>query len=418
VRKAGLALALGAGAICAIAPAAAHGGAAPKCFGKQATIVHGGGGQQIFGGPGHDVIVAGGGVDVVYSGEGNDRICAGPGSDDVHGGGGADRIAGEGGDDSFVDGGAGNDLVIGGRGNDGMMWGAEGDDEVRGGDGRDFIDGLEGDDVLAGGPGRDELYGDDGDDRLVGGPGDDRSLSGDAGEDVMRGSAGRDELFAEDGEPDRLNGGRERDRCDIDPFIPLPEPTSLDQHRSCERIGEPMLARSAGAAKRVTVGSPLNRVFVPSDADGQFDGSATYANIVLPHAGARAVVPFRGRIVRWRLLGALGGPFRLRVLRPNGTTGGVYEGAGRSRGRSSSELGLHTYRAKPRLRVRPGDLIGLDVVEDGGDDRIGVTDTDEATYAVWDPALPQGQSILWDDAIPGIELGFNATIVKARRRGG
>jgi RTX calcium-binding nonapeptide repeat (4 copies) len=264
----GVALVIGALGLLVTVAAPAGAAAKPRCFGKKATIVRGDTGQEIAGTEGNDVIVAGGGSDSVYGLGGNDRICGGFGSDDLQGDEGTDRVSGEGGDDSFVNGGGGNDRVFGGPGNDGMVWGDQGNDTVVGGGGGDFMDGLEGADLLAGGPGadqmigddgndvmrgdagRDTLGGDDGDDLVVGGKGDDPFILGNPGEDTLRGSAGRDELRAEDGEADRLNGGRGRDRCDIDPVIPLPEPISLDTHRSCEKLFEANAApRAPGRAR-------------------------------------------------------------------------------------------------------------------------------------------------------------------------
>lgn len=125
-------------------------GAAPRCFGKAATIVGTSRGERLRGTRGNDVIVARGGHDLVKSGGGRDRICGG-----------------------------------------------SGDDVLLGGSARDLLDGQLGSDFLAGGPSRDEL---------LGGGGEFDVLRGNQGNDILRGEAGFDILLGEAGN-DRLDGG-------------------------------------------------------------------------------------------------------------------------------------------------------------------------------------------------------------------
>jgi Ca2+-binding RTX toxin-like protein len=56
--------------------------AAPRCFGKVATMVGTSGSDRLRGTNGNDVIVGRGGHDLIRSGGGKDRIC-GSGGDDV-----------------------------------------------------------------------------------------------------------------------------------------------------------------------------------------------------------------------------------------------------------------------------------------------------------------------------------------------
>jgi len=60
----------------------------------------------------------------------------------------------------------------------------------------------------------------------------------------------------------------------------------------------------------------------------EFKEIQTRFNTALPEKGANLSSPVNGLIVRWRLQGAVGGPFTLRVLRPNGS--GAYTAVGSS----------------------------------------------------------------------------------------
>lgn len=123
--------------------------AAPRCFGKAATIVGTSRNDRLRGTRGNDVIVGRGGHDLVRSGGGKDRIC-----------------------------------------------GSAGEDVLLSGSGKDLLDGGQGADYLAGGPGRD---------RILGGPGDFNVLRGNQGNDTLRGGPGLDFLLGEAGN-DRLDG--------------------------------------------------------------------------------------------------------------------------------------------------------------------------------------------------------------------
>jgi hypothetical protein len=124
--------------------------AAPRCFGRAATIVGTSRNDRLRGTRGNDVIVGRGGLDLIRSGGGKDRIC-----------------------------------------------GSAGDDVLLAGSGKDLLDGGQGADFLAGGPGRD---------RVLGGPGDLNVLRGNQGNDTLLGGSGVDLLLGEAGN-DRLDGG-------------------------------------------------------------------------------------------------------------------------------------------------------------------------------------------------------------------
>jgi uncharacterized delta-60 repeat protein len=90
---------------------------APRCSGKQATIVGTPGRDRIKGTRRGDVIVALGGNDVISGLDGNDVVCGGAGDDVIAGGRGRDTLRGEAGKDRLV-GGAGRDKLVGGAGRD------------------------------------------------------------------------------------------------------------------------------------------------------------------------------------------------------------------------------------------------------------------------------------------------------------
>jgi hypothetical protein len=236
----GVLMALTALGVVVPAPAAA----APRCFGKAATIVGTKGEEEsLRGTPGPDVIVTRGDRDRVWAKGDNDRVC-GKGYVFVHAGGGDDRVNakgimwGEAGDDllkgsagprdtaSYTTGGgvtvnletgeatgqghdrlrrikdvSGSDhpdTLIGGPESN-QLNGKGGQDGIFGGDGHDFIIGMKGDDTGAGivlG-----LDGGPGDDAILGGPGDDL-LQGGLGDDYLKGGK-----TSENGAGDTGNGG-------------------------------------------------------------------------------------------------------------------------------------------------------------------------------------------------------------------
>jgi Ca2+-binding RTX toxin-like protein len=179
--------------------------AAPKCFGKKATIVGTNGDDKIKGTPRKDVIVAKDGDDTIQSKSKDDFVCLGDGDDFAGTSRGFDKIDGAEGDDEIHGGGFGGrpdpgdgDLIIGGPGND-FLDGTRGelDDRIEGGTGDDYIQGGEWADA---GPGDDEIHAeghvrDNHLDRLFGG----------AGDDLIEGDW--------DGSPAEIDGGPDDDTC-------------------------------------------------------------------------------------------------------------------------------------------------------------------------------------------------------------
>lgn len=130
------------------------------------------------------------------------------------------------------------------------------------------------------------------------------------------------------------------------------------------------LAAPAAQASTITVGS----VLPPGSTATEFGQVQTLFNTALPEKGANLASPATGTIVRWRMLDASGGPFYLRVLRPNGSGG--YTAAGTSNPATPSGSGLQTFTAN--LPVHAGDLIGVDPTN--GTDKVGVAEAAGASY--------------------------------------
>jgi Ca2+-binding RTX toxin-like protein len=124
--------------------------AAPRCFGKAATIVGTNARNRIRGTAGRDVVVGLGGNDIIVGLGGPDLLC---------GNGGNDTVAGD----------AGNDKVSGSAGLD-LLYGGVGGDVLTGGNGFDAILANAGNDRLFGQGGQDELFGQPGRDLINGGP--------------------------------------------------------------------------------------------------------------------------------------------------------------------------------------------------------------------------------------------------------
>jgi Ca2+-binding RTX toxin-like protein len=126
--------------------------AAPRCFGKAATIMGTNKGERLRGTRGNDVIVARGGNDLINSGGGKDRICGGSGDDVLLAGPGKDLLDGQLGSD-FLAGGPSRDKVLGGGGDFDILRGNQGNDILLGGVGFDILLGEAGKDRLDGGQG-------------------------------------------------------------------------------------------------------------------------------------------------------------------------------------------------------------------------------------------------------------------------
>lgn len=161
-------------------------------------------------------------------------------------------------------------------------------------------------------------------------------------------------------------------------------------------------AAFAGAAQAsvISIGSVLPKEPVPTE----FGRVQTFFNTALPEAGATLASPVSGAIVRWRVQGAEGGPFYLRVLRPNGK--GAYEAAGRSQGETPPNAGLQTFQTN--LQVKAGDLIGIDPTNPT--DKIGVVAPAGAAYASIFPTPFDGSVVPPSESFGGKEIELAAEI--------
>jgi hypothetical protein len=164
-----------------------------------------------------------------------------------------------------------------------------------------------------------------------------------------------------------------------------------------------LLAVGLAQASTIAVGS----VFPPGSTATAFGKVQTLFNTALPEKGANLVSPVNGTIVRWRVQGAEGGPFALRVLRPNGSGG--YAGAGTSNPATPSGTGLQTFTAN--LPVHAGDLIGIDPTSDT--DKIGVAEVAGASYGFVFPPPFDGATVAPSGAAAGKEIELSAEVQPA-----
>jgi len=133
-----------------------------------------------------------------------------------------------------------------------------------------------------------------------------------------------------------------------------------------------VMAVAAGATT-VTVGSVLPPTFTSTP----FEGVRSQFNTTLPETGAAVASPVNGEIVRWKVVGAVGGPFTLRVLHPNGA--GAYTATGTSQPAKPNGPGIETFPTE--LSIHSGDLIAVDSTNPT--DEIGVATVAGAGYGIF-----------------------------------
>lgn len=157
---------------------------------------------------------------------------------------------------------------------------------------------------------------------------------------------------------------------------------------------------SAAQASTVTVGS----VLPPGSAPTEFKAVETFFNTALPEKGANLTSPVNGAIVRWRMQDPIGGPFYLRVLRPNGTGG--YMAAGTSNPVTPSGSGLQTFTAN--MPVQAGDLIGVDPTSAA--DKIGVVEVAGSSFGFIFPPPFDGATVAASGSEAGKEIELSAEV--------
>jgi len=172
---------------------------------------------------------------------------------------------------------------------------------------------------------------------------------------------------------------------------------------ACALGGWALMAASAAQASVISVGSVL-----PEGATSEpFKRVQTLFNTALPESGATLASPVNGAIVRWRVQGAVGGPFFLRVLHPDGK--GSYEATSTSQGATPAGTGLETFSTN--LKVQVGDLIGIDPSHDT--DEIGVATVAGARYASIFPTPFDGSVHAPSESFDGKEISLSAEIQPA-----
>jgi len=144
-----------------------------------------------------------------------------------------------------------------------------------------------------------------------------------------------------------------------------------------------VLFASGAQASTITVGSVLPVEFTSTP----FGQVKTMFNTAIPERGANLTSPVSGAIVRWRLQGAKGGPFYLRVLHPNGS--GAYSSAGTSGGVTPSGTGVQVFTTN--IPIKAGDQIGIDPTNPT--DEIGIAPVPNASFGFIFPPPPDGATV-------------------------
>lgn len=164
-----------------------------------------------------------------------------------------------------------------------------------------------------------------------------------------------------------------------------------------------LIGAVAAQASVISIGSVLPEGFTSK----KFERVQTLFNTALPEPGANLSSPVSGAVIRWRVQGAKGGPFYLRVLHPNGK--GAYEAAGRSQGVTPNGLGLQTFETN--LKIQTGDLIGIDPTS--AEDEVGVKAESGASYASIFPTPFDGSIVAPSASFPGEEIELSAEVQPA-----
>jgi IPT/TIG domain/PASTA domain len=164
-----------------------------------------------------------------------------------------------------------------------------------------------------------------------------------------------------------------------------------------------LVAAVAAGATTVTVGSVLPPTFTSTP----FGGVRTQFNTTLPETGANLASPVNGAIVRWKVQGAVGGPFTLRVLHPNGS--GAYTASGSSQPAKPTGTGIETFSTQ--LPIRAGDLIAID--SSNATDEIGVATASGAGYGIFSAPPFEGATNAPSSTKAGQEIELSAEVQPA-----
>lgn len=167
-------------------------------------------------------------------------------------------------------------------------------------------------------------------------------------------------------------------------------------------VGSLLIAGQA-SANTVTIGSvlPSGPTSVPVEE------VQTFLNTALPEKGANLSSPATGTVVRWRLQGAKGGPFYLRVLRPNGL--GAYTAVGTSDPVIVSSTAVQTFNTN--LPIKTGDLIGVDPTNTT--DELGFATAAGSAFTTIFPTPFEGATAPGREPKSGKELELSAEVQPA-----
>jgi hypothetical protein len=164
-----------------------------------------------------------------------------------------------------------------------------------------------------------------------------------------------------------------------------------------------LIAAVAAGATTVTIGGVLPPTFTQTP----FEGVRTQFNTTLPEQGAQLASPVAGAVVRWKMQGARGGPFTLRVLRPSGT--GSFTAVATGAPVTPLGLGIETFTAQ--LPVRAGDLIAVD--SSNPTDEIGVATVAGAAYGIFSQPPFEGATNAASQINTGKEIELAAEVQPA-----
>jgi hypothetical protein len=121
--------------------------------------------------------------------------------------------------------------------------------------------------------------------------------------------------------------------------------------------------------------------------------------------GAKLTSPVTGTIVRWRLSGAVGGPFKLRLLTPLG--GQNFLGGGASA--PVTPLGAGTETFPTNLPIKAGQLLAVDNAN--ASDQLGAVASPSSSYSYYLPPLAEGASDTATGPNSGAEFTYNADVL-------
>ncbi len=161
------------------------------------------------------------------------------------------------------------------------------------------------------------------------------------------------------------------------------------------------LGSTGASAAVVTVGNPLTAKPI---VGGFGTSSITLINTAFPEASARVTSPVTGTIIRWHVLEANGGPFYLRVLRPNGAD---YTGAGTSLPAAPTSLGLQTFPTS--LPIQAGDVVGLEA-RGPNLSTVGFMTGSGNAANYWQPAVADGATSPSPTPLTAQAAAFNAEV--------